>query len=256
MSELSTLSKVALFAAAAAASAGVVYYLFRTEEQTVASGEAPTSVKSVTPVAPQIDAKSVTVEQLLTIMDSIVQSQNVMKGVMKTVTEEINSKNLTFAESYELVRERQPADPMENLGISMNDFDELLDKYQEDPRVLDAIARIMGPSDEDMAADDGKILSVQELIAIHQYMLEQLVQIGAEVKRMKSPADPRTTTTAAQVVVGARVEKKFSVVSAAVERSVMVHQNQLASNHQFATINMMMQQAMTELMGDQMMARE
>jgi hypothetical protein len=37
----------------------------------------------------------------------------------------------------------------------------------------------------------------------------------------------------------------------------MMHQNQLATNHQFATINMMMQQAMTELMGaEQILSRE
>lgn len=257
MTEMSTLSKVVLVTAAAAASAGVVYYLFRTEEQTAtSSGAGAAAPKSTVAVVEKIDTKSVTVEQLLSIMDKIIESQNQMKGVMKTINDDITTNNLTFTQAYELVREKQPSDPMEDLGIAMNDFDELLDKYQEDPRVLDAIARIMGPSDEDMASDDGKILSVKELIDIHQYMLEELVQIGAEVKRMKTPAEARTATATAQVLVGARVEGKFKITSPAVERSVMVHQNQLASNHQFATINMMMQQTMTELMGDQMLSRE
>ena len=254
MSELSTLSKIAIGSAIAAASAGVVYYLFRTEVQNA------TAAVSVTPATSQkekLDMKKVTVEKLLEIMEKIVDSQNVMKGIMKNITEEINSANLSFDQTYDLVEERQPKDPMEETGLSMQEFDELLDKYQEDPRILDAIARIMGPSDEDMASDDGKMLSVKELIDIHQYMLEQLNEIGADVKKGKTVVDPRTLTVAAQVLVGARVESKFKVSSPAVERSVMMHQNQLATNHQFATINMMMQQAMTELMGaEQILSRE
>ena len=138
----------------------------------------------------------------------------------------------------------------------MNEFDELLDRHQEDPRILDSIAKIMGPSEEDLAGDDGKILSVQELIDIHQFMLDQLKEITVEVQKSKGHSDARTLTVTAQVLVGARVEGRFKVTSPAVERSVMVHQNQLATNHQFATINMMMQQAMTELMGDNIGSRE
>lgn len=256
MPELSTLSKIVIGSAVVAASVGAVYYLFRKEE-VIVTEETDKRITPASKALQKIDAKKVTVEQLIAMMDKIIESQNAMKSVMKRISEEITDSNLSFIQAYELVQKKQPVDPMEELGISMSDFDELLDKYQEDPRVLDSIARIMGPSEEDLAIDDGKILSVKELVDIHQYMLDELMQISAEVKKSKTSTDARTTTATAQVLVGARVESKFKVTSPAVERSVMVHQNQLATNHQFATINMMMQQAMAELMGDgQVIGRE
>jgi hypothetical protein len=258
MSEFSTVSKVAIGASLAIAAAGAAYVLFRKEE-VVAEAAASSREPEIAEIpAEKLDASKITVEQLLSIMDKIIESQNVMKGVMKRISDEITSSDMKFVQAYERVRELQPNDPMEQTGLTMNEFDQLLDKYQEDPRILDSIARIMGPSEEDMAMDDGKVLSVKELIDIHQYMLDELRSITEEVKTgstksVTSIFDPRTLTVTAQVLVGAKVEKKFKVGSPAVERSVMEHQAQLATDHKFATINMMMQQTMTELMGEQNM---
>ena len=257
MPDSSTITKVVVGTVVAAASAAAVYYLFRQEEKVaVSSDDSANKVATAARPVVKLDAKKVTVDQLLVIMDKIVDSQNVMKGIMKTITDEITANNLSFGQTYDLVETRQPNDPMEETGLSMNEFDELLDRHQEDPRILDSIAKIIGPSEEDLAGDDGKILSVQELIDIHQFMLDQLKEITVEVQKSKGHSDARTLTVTAQVLVGARVEGRFKVTSPAVERSVMVHQNQLATNHQIATINMMMQQAMTELMGDNIGSRE
>ena len=254
MSDLSTVSKVALVGAAVAASAGIVYFLFRKDEQVMlASSEDVASQQK--PLVKKLDPSNVSVDDLLGIMGRILESQNAMKSVMKEITDDIKSGDLEFSAAYDLVKQRQPVDPMESIGLEMDEFDQLLDKYQEDPRILEAISSIMGPSEEDMANDDGKILSVKELIDIHRFMLEQLKQIGTEMRALPS-SDARTATATAQVLVGARVEKNFKITSTAVERSVMIHQNQLAGNHEFATINMLMQQAMTELMGDQLPQRE
>jgi hypothetical protein len=255
MSDSSLVTKVAICATAAVASAGVLYYLFRKDEVAVAASGSEVSASEVKNQMQKLNPANVTVEDLLVIMDKITASQNAMKGVLKGITDQIKSADLDFIGAYNLVKERQPADPMEELGLDMDAFDQLLDKYQEDSRVLDSISRIMGPSEDDMAADDGRILSVQELIDIHRFMLEQLKQIATQMKAFPS-ADPRTATATAQVLVGARVEKDYKITSTAVERSVMVHQNQLAGNHEFATINMLMQQAMTELMGDESLRRE
>ena len=254
MSQLSTVSKIVMGVTLAAGTAGVAYYLFRKEE--------PTTVVADVKQAPaalvaKLDAKRVTVEELLVIMGRIVESQDSMKTIMKTITEEIKASDLSFAQTFDRVKDLQPADPMEETGLTMSEFDELLDKYQEDPRILDAIAKIMGPSEEDMKSDGGKVLSIQELIDVHQFMLDQLHVITADIQSKNNKQwDARTLTVTAQILVGANVEEKFKVGSTAVERSVMIHQHQLASNHEFATINMMMQQAMTELMGENIHSRE
>ncbi len=260
MTQLSTLSKVAVTVSVAAVSAGVIYYLFRKEEAPVAAKAKTCPAKrDVAPASPQApprtDVKKVTADQLLAIMNMIVESQNSMKAVMKKVTDDIEKENLTFVQVFERVKTLQPNDPMEQTGLTMTEFDELLEKYQEDPRVLDTIAKIMGPSEEDLANDDGKVIAVKELVDIHQYMLEELQKISAEVKKSKNTkltSDARTLTVTAQVLVGAKVEQKFKVASQAIERSVMMQQAQLASNHQFATVSMMMNQVMAELMGDNM----
>lgn len=259
MSQLSTLSKVAVTVSVAAISAGVIYYLFRKEETpAVASAGSAADKEEITPSSSQpvrIDAKKVTADQLLSIMNMIVESQNSMKSVMKKVTDDIEKENLTFAQVFDRVKTLQPNDPMEQTGLTMTEFDELLEKYQEDPRVLDAISKIMTPSEDDMANDDGKTIPVKELVAIHQYMLEELQKISTEIKKAKNSkmaADSRTLTVTAQVLVGAKVEQKFKVASQAIERSVMIQQAQLASNHQFATVSMKMNEVMGELMGDSM----
>ena len=248
------MSKVTIAVSLAAASAGIAYYLFRKEDtvEIIEVGVEETAPRMIV----KLDAKKVTVEQLVSVMEGIVTSQNEMKSVMKKITDEIKSSNLSFGETFERVLALQPNDPMEETGLSMNEFDELLDKYQEDPRILDGIAKIMGPSEEEMLADNGKILSVAELIDVHRYMLEQLQEIATTVKGRKEFEDARTLTVTAQVLVGAKVEDKFQIGSSAVERSVMTHQAQLAADHQFATINMMMQQTMTELMGENVHSRE
>lgn len=256
MSQLSTLSKVAVTVSVAAISAGVIYFLFRKEETPVSASvgsESKPEVVSAVSEPVRMDANKVTADQLLSIMNMIVESQNSMKTVMKKVTDDIEKENLTFAQVFERVKSLQPNDPMEQTGLTMTEFDELLEKYQEDPRVLDAIAKIMGPSEDDLANDDGKVISVKTLVEIHQYMLSELQSISSEIKKAKNSkfaSDPRTLTVTAQVLVGAKVEQKFKVASQAIERSVMMQQAQLASNHQFATVSMMMNQVMGELMGD------
>merc|ERR1712217_859562 len=91
---------------------------------------------------------------------------------------ELLKQSLTFEKTYARVKEVQPSDPLEKYGISMMDFDQLLDKYQSDPSVREAIAKIMGaPNPGSTANEKVQAITVSEIIKVHKYMLEELENV-------------------------------------------------------------------------------
>ncbi|CAE7317756.1 SGR1, partial [Symbiodinium necroappetens] len=78
--------------------------------------------------------------------------------------------------------------------------------------------------------------------------VEKLVQ---QFKSLKSQAtyDSKTVTLTAQAMVGAKVEEKFDLTSEDIERAVVRYHEELATNKEFASVNMQMQKAMSYLMG-------
>lgn len=199
-------------------------------------------------------ADAVSKEQVLRILSEIVESQEKMKTHMKDLTRELLAKpNMPFEDVYNRVRTVQPDDPLERLGLSMTDFDQLLNKHQDDKQVRDGIARFMGVPDASTAPSSDKRppIDVDRIIEVHVFMLEELeknVNYFATIKN-KASYDNKTVTIAAQAMVGAMVEHKFKITSEDIERAVMQHHNNLAKNMEFASINIKMQQTMGKLMG-------
>merc|ERR1719414_1614492 len=94
---------------------------------------------------------------------------------MKELTKELLSKSLTFEQTYQRVKEVQPADPLEKQGLSMVSFDQLLDKHQGDPSVRESIAKIMGaPSPNSGCSEKVQAITVKTIIDVHNFMLEKL----------------------------------------------------------------------------------
>lgn len=50
----------------------------------------------------------------------------------------------SFEETCELVAQRSPVDPLEMHGISMLEFDALIEQHQRDPEIKSAVLAIMG----------------------------------------------------------------------------------------------------------------
>lgn len=57
--------------------------------------------------------------------------------------------------------------------------------------------------------------------------------------------------SAAQAIVGARVEKEFDLTSEEIESAVLLHHQSLATDVDFARINVQMQSTMSDLLGTQ-----
>merc|ERR1712039_1046157 len=120
---------------------------------------------------------------------------------MKDLTKELCSKSLSFEQTYARVKEVQPNDPLEKYGLSMMEFDQLLDKHQSDPNVRESIAKIMGaPSPGAATNEKVQGITVSTIIDVHKFMLEELDKIVTHFQNSpnKDSYDTKTVTIAAQ----------------------------------------------------------
>lgn len=194
----------------------------------------------------------ITKEQVEQILQEIIQSQQQMKGYMKELISELLSKSLTFEQTYQRVKDVQPSDPLDKYGLSMTDFDQMLDKHQNDPKVRDAIAKIMGaPNPSNASNEKVQGITVKQIIEVHSFMLKELEDLVAYFQTLpnKESFDMKTVTIAAQGMVESKVQQSFSISSDEIESAVLMHHAMLATDQEFADVNVKIQLAMQKLMG-------
>lgn len=245
------MKKCLLAGLGAAGAAAVVYYLLK--EENTARKALPVDTDSDQKGAgakPKVD--QITKEQVQEILQEIIKSQEQMKGYMKDLTKELLSKSLSFEQTYHRVREVQPSDPLEKYGLSMMDFDQLLDKHQSEPPVREAIAKIMGaPNPTSCATEKVQAITVKKIIDVHKFMLQELGNLVEDFQKLanKDRFDMKTVTIAAQAIVGSKIEAKFGITSEDIESAVLMYHTMLATDQEFATINVQIQHTMGKLMG-------
>eukprot|EP00441_Pelagodinium_beii_P036344 CAMPEP_0197642878 /NCGR_PEP_ID=MMETSP1338-20131121/16400_1 /TAXON_ID=43686 ORGANISM="Pelagodinium beii, Strain RCC1491" /NCGR_SAMPLE_ID=MMETSP1338 /ASSEMBLY_ACC=CAM_ASM_000754 /LENGTH=251 /DNA_ID=CAMNT_0043216065 /DNA_START=49 /DNA_END=804 /DNA_ORIENTATION=- len=242
--------KILLLAGATAGSAAVLWYLLKEDKS--AGKLAASSEDERRRLAAKPSVEEITKEQVRQILKEIINSQDQMKGFIKELTQELLSQSLSFDETYKKVRAVQPKDPLESHGLSMTDFDKLLDKYQQDPDVRDSIAKIMGaPSPSNMASEKVQSISVRKVIEVHNFMLQELEKLVEDFQKVpgKEGYDMKTVTIAAQAIVGSKIEAKFGLTSEDIESAVLMYHANLATDQDFAQVNIKIQHAMGKLMG-------
>jgi len=233
--------------AGSAAAAGVVaYYLFKNDSTEAQQSETKKEKG-------RVNVDEMTRNDVLEILQDILKSQETMKTVMKSLTQELIKNQLTLNQTYNKIKVSQPEDPLDKYGVSMADFDVLLEKHQHDPNVRDAISRIMGaPSNMNL---NSKIQGVSRktIVQIHEFMLTELKKLVEEFQKHpdRLTLDARTLTMTAQAIIGARVESKFGLTSDEIESAVLFNHSSLISDSEFARVNVQMQQTMSQLMGSQ-----
>lgn len=235
--------KLLLAAGGAAGVAGVLYYLLSEdgEGSTASAGDDKKKAEAES-------GAEVTKEQVAEILKEIVESQEKMKEHMKKVTVDVIATDLPFAEVYKRVQEVQPSDPLEKRGLAMNDFDQLLCKYENDPQIREGISRIMGVPDPSKLGGGKPDVSSKTLVDIHKYMLQELQALVKALSEDKQSYEPKMVTLAAQAIVGAKVEKKYQLTSEDMEHTVMMRHQELATNQEFTSVSMQMQGEMAKLM--------
>jgi hypothetical protein len=240
-------TKILLIGGGAAGVAAVLYYLLREEQHQVARPERELAVE-----APSKKG-AISKEQVRQILQDIISAQELMRGYMKDLTRESRNKAMTFQEIYQRIKSVQPSDPLEDHGLTMADFDALLETHQTDQVVREAITKIMGaPSPGSQESQQVKDISVAKIIDVHRFMQKELNNLVEEFLALPSREsfDMKTVAIAAQAMVGARVEQEFGYSSEDIEGAVLQKHSALAEDRKFGAINHEIQQAMAKLMGD------
>lgn len=237
-------------AGGAAAVASLVYLLVRdggrdndgaTTKDADAAGAGKTKLKP----------EEITKVEVQAILKEISNSQDRMKTYIKELTQELMARSMNFEEVYLRVRKVQPEDPLERHGLSMTDFDRLLDKHQTDPLVREIIGKIMSvPQPTGGISEKVQAISVQQVLAIHSFMLEQLeILVQDYLGQGSAEYDMKCMTIAAQAIVAAKMEAKFGFTSEDIEEAVLMYHTVLATSQEFAVLNTKIQAAMAQLMG-------
>jgi hypothetical protein len=274
--------KVVIAAGAVAAGGAAVCYLLRKHPQVSRQSNTQVPVETTTPVPlkpnvedislkddpevsrqPQTGAPVATIplvtsksnvedigkETCQRILEEIITAQNQMKMGLKEVTNEVLEKQMNFEQTYQRIREVQPKDPLKEYGLSMGQFDQILNKYQGDHKIRESIARIMGKPD--VISEKAKSITVHEIIETQQFMQEELSKLVDYVLNMpeKDDLDMKIVTIAAQAIAVPKLEKKFSIKSEDIESAIHFSVEKLQTNQTFIEVNMQLQTTMSKLMG-------
>mmetsp|Transcript_84698 Transcript_84698/g.203060 ORF Transcript_84698/g.203060 Transcript_84698/m.203060 type:complete len:252 (+) Transcript_84698:71-826(+) len=241
-------NKIAL-AAGGIAAAAVLLYLFKARKHAGSFEDASKEGKKKEKAVESEDAAK---EKLKDILKEMSKSHEQMKAFIKDLTQELRAKPMSLVDTCARVRQVQPEDPLERHGLKMMDFDKLLERHQQDNEVRDAIAKIMSaPTPNSTASERIQAISVKDVIDVHKFMLQELEALIEEYNRLPDTKDldARTVTIAAQAIVGARFEEEFNITSEDIESAVLTYHANLATDQDFAQVNIKIQHAMSRLLG-------
>lgn len=182
------------------------------------------------------------------VLRDILATQEKMKALMKKFTQKFVEEEPTFEEACAIVSKQHPEDPLGPYGLTMKDFDGLLDKFQQDPEVKDSVLSIMGSASTATPSGQAYNITKERLIEVHEFMRDELQRLAIEAESWPK-MDPKVLTLAAQSYVGAKVQKKFGLTGEDIEGAVLLHHKELAANATFTIVNMTIQKIMNDLVG-------
>jgi len=251
---MSDWKKVLLAAGGAAAVGATVYYLRRQASQSASERPAADagSLRSGTrEISAGSSTKETSKEELYQILQEISKQQDEMKAHMRAISKEMLQKPMTLEQAYARVKQVQAEDPLIRNGLSMMDFNSLLDKHSCDATVREAIAKIMGaPDPSSSQSEQVQNITAKKIIEVHAFMLQELEAFVKEVEsNPRKDLDMSTLTIVAQAIVGAKTEKSFQLTTDDIEAGVLMHHATLATDQEFSNINYKIQGAMAKVMG-------
>ncbi|VWU50027.1 conserved protein, unknown function [Hepatocystis sp. ex Piliocolobus tephrosceles] len=200
-----------------------------------------------------IRADTMTREDLLQLLKEMLTLQTDMKNVVKDLTEVAKKNNYDFMAVYNIAKTYNTTDPLGKYQIEMQEFDNVVESYNFDPEVKEAVSKLMSAPENYYAnMSDAKILSVEKIIEIHHFMLNELYKIDPEFKKIpnRNELDPKLIALVVQSIVSAKVAEGFNLTSEDVEASIAHQHYALASDMEFSKINIQMQTIMNKFMDE------
>mmetsp|Transcript_423 Transcript_423/g.653 ORF Transcript_423/g.653 Transcript_423/m.653 type:complete len:253 (-) Transcript_423:117-875(-) len=244
--------KVLLTAGVTAAAGAALYYLLKQDERRrITSVNAGTSATPAVRRKPNIN--EITKEMVEKLVEAVIISQEQMRDNMKTLTSDIIRQKQDFESVYERLKATRPKDPLEDNGLSMTEFDQLLAKYSGDDAIKKLVHKLMNAPAAGLAHDSAiakkvEDISLRKVIDIHKFMLAEVQGIIAD-RKMVGKSDSQIATLAVQAIIGARVEEKFGFASEEIEAAVLLYHQMLETNQEFKTVTMQLQAALGEFLG-------
>merc|ERR1712217_570318 len=94
-------------------------------------------------------------------------------------------------------------------------------------------------------------ISVKKVVEVHKFMLKEFEKILDLFMTLpnKESYDTKITIIVAQAIMGMNVEQKFGLTSDEIESAVLMYHTMLATDQEFANVNIQIQHAMGKLMG-------
>ncbi|GAW80836.1 hypothetical protein, conserved [Plasmodium gonderi] len=200
-----------------------------------------------------IKGESMTREDLLHLLNEMLKLQTDMKNIVKDLIVVAKNDSYDFMSVYNVAKTYNTVDPLGKYQIEMPEFDKVVENYHFDPEVKEAVSKLMSSQENYYAnMSEGATLSVDKIIEIHHFMLNELYKIDPEFKKIpnKHELDPKLIALVIQSIVSAKVEEEFNLTSEDVEASIANQQYALTSNMEFARVNIQMQTIMNKFMGD------
>lgn len=251
----SRIKTIATIAGGVVAVGALLFYLFREEssEKNVSNANTDeTESKETSDTATTKSLENYTKEDMLLILDEILESQNCLKRVMKTLTNEfILNPPKTLQECYDKVKKASPQDPLDKRKISLSDFDRLVERFYNDEGISSTIEKIMGIHGPNTLPDRVNHITSEQLIKVNEFMLKELREFVDQYIFIsnKDKFDVKTLTITAQVWVGSKVEKQFNLNSDEIEAAMLLHSQSLRNDPDFGRISFQMQATMEQLLG-------
>lgn len=232
-----------------------------------ASGAAATSASSDAARKRNFDLATTSRDDVVALLLEVISVQKKLSQLLDVAMEQLAKEPTTsLMDAYKMVRQKEPNDPLEAHGLSLANFDALLDRFATDEEVHQLVMSVIqgpepsnptNPSSDSTSSSlmESELLSCENIIEINTFMREQLSKLVAEFQELRPQlgADyhSRTASLTAQAVVGSLIKKKFNVASDQVERAMMVHQLDLSNRPDFVKVNQDIQTAMAQLLETQ-----
>ncbi|EEA07428.1 uncharacterized protein CMU_036010 [Cryptosporidium muris RN66] len=248
----SKIRTAAVIAGGAAAIGALLYYLFKDEGESRKTeadlGENRNADEDVK-IMKSVDIY--TRDDMITILDEILESQNSLKAIMRELTERFKSDPPNnFQECYEIVRKVSPKDPLEQRSLSISDFDRLVERFYGDEEVCSIIEKIMGINGLNTLPGNISNITKEQLIKVNELMLKELREfVDQFIFIPNKEFDMKTLTITAQVWVSAKVESQFDLNSDDIEAAMLMHSHSLRNDPDFSRISFQMQATMEQLLG-------
>eukprot|EP01068_Selenidium_serpulae_P006355 Selendium_serpulae@DN4357_c0_g1_i3.p1 len=226
----------------AAAAGAVLYFLLREEHEEAPFGHGTVKQRS-------LDGNATEKERVKTILNEVQQDQAATKKITEDLINEILEKGYDFQATYKRYKSINNVSPLEKHGMTMSGFDDLLDKYTNDPEIRALVASVVHPSETSHSAANK--LSFDQVIAVHKLMLTELKKIASEIHQL-DPAqrsDMKSVIIAVQALIFAAVRREYKINGEDLEGAVLEHSVNLQVNSDFTQISFEISKVMSELVG-------